>query len=97
MKAIGTGTVASGELHLSSRYYTMLGYVPGELRLGWDSWMAMAHPDDAKVVDAEFARFGQFDHNTFSMEIRMRCKSGQDHLGAQPREGRRAGCRAESR
>ena len=68
---------ASGELHLSSRYYTMLGYVPGELRLGWDSWMAMAHPDDAKVVDAEFARFAQFDHNTFSMEIRMRCKSGQ--------------------
>ena len=68
---------ASGELHLSSRYYTMLGYVPGELRLGWDSWMAMAHPDDAKVVDAEFARFAQVDHNTFSMEIRMRCKSGQ--------------------
>jgi PAS domain S-box-containing protein len=68
---------ATGELHLSSRYYTMLGYVPGELRLGWDSWMAMAHPEDAKVVDAEFARFAQADHNTFSMEIRMRCKSGQ--------------------
>ena len=68
---------ATGELHLSSRYYTMLGYVPGELRLGWDSWMAMAHPDDAKVVEAEFAQLARAEHSTFSMEIRMRCKSGQ--------------------
>jgi PAS domain S-box-containing protein len=69
---------ATGELHLSTRYYTMLGYVPGDLQVGSEFLgMAMVHPDDAKIVDGEFARVEENGQNTFSMEIRLRCKSGQ--------------------
>ena len=32
------------EVHLSARYHTMLGYMPGELAFGWDAWLAMTHP-----------------------------------------------------
>jgi PAS domain S-box-containing protein len=69
---------ATGELHLSSRYYTMLGYVPGELRMGTGLFgTGMVHPDDEKIVEGEFARVEQAGQNAFSMEIRLRCKSGQ--------------------
>jgi len=69
---------ATGELHLSSRYYTMLGYVPGELRVGTGPFgTGMVHPDDVKIVEGEFGGVEEFGQNAFSMEIRLRCKSGQ--------------------
>jgi PAS domain S-box-containing protein len=67
---------ATGDLHVSARYHTMLGYVPGELEFGWDAWIAMAHPEDAPIVEAAFKRFLESRRESFSVEYRMRCKSG---------------------
>jgi PAS domain S-box-containing protein len=69
--------LVTGEMHLSPRYHTMLGYVPGELRPEWDFWLALAHPEDAPVAEAAFRPFISGRQNTFALEWRMRCKSGQ--------------------
>src|SRR6185436_15846159 len=56
--------VATGELVLSPRWYTMLGYVPGEIRFTWTSLVELVHPDD-HLSDEDHAEF------------RLRCKSGE--------------------
>ena len=39
--------VPSGRTFFSPRYYTMLGYAPGEFEPSYDSWRGLMHPDDA--------------------------------------------------
>jgi PAS domain S-box-containing protein len=69
--------LTTGEMHLSPRYHTMLGYVPGELRPDWDFWLALAHPEDRLVAEAAFTRVTQGQQGHFALEWRMKCKSGQ--------------------
>jgi len=68
--------IATGGAYFSPRYFTMLGYEPGELAQNLETWEALVHPDDlepAKRHIAEHIEQGKPYHT----EFRLRAKSGQ--------------------
>lgn len=68
--------VPSGTAFFSPRYYTMLGYEPGEFGASYDSWRSMLHPDD--LERAEKAIRDSLDTGrSYESEFRMRAKSGE--------------------
>lgn len=68
--------LTTNETYFSPRYYTMLGYEPGEFPSSLESWRNLVHPDDVDFVlkDAEA-------HITalkpYSIEFRMLHKDGE--------------------
>jgi diguanylate cyclase (GGDEF)-like protein/PAS domain S-box-containing protein len=42
--------ITTGDVWLSERWYTMLGYDLGEIRPHVESWVALVHPDDVDAV-----------------------------------------------
>ena len=60
----------------SPRYYTMLGYAPGEFPASFESWQRLFHPDDLgaamRVLDDYLV--SKPDH--YENEFRLRTKSG---------------------
>jgi PAS domain S-box-containing protein len=67
--------VASGTTHFSPRYFTMLGYAPGEFAPTHESFQNLLHPGDREhVEEALFAALGGQPYET---EFRLRDKSGQ--------------------
>jgi PAS domain S-box-containing protein len=70
--------VVTGDVHVSPRWYTMLGYLPGEISFDWQSWIAMAHPEDRPLLEASVAKAEDTAGGVpFAFEFRLRCKSGQ--------------------
>lgn len=67
--------IATGELYFSNRYYTMLGYEPGEFPASFESWKSLLHPDDAEIAVAEVNRHLS-GGKPFSIEFRARTKDG---------------------
>ncbi|MBL8399055.1 MAG: response regulator [Candidatus Accumulibacter sp.] len=66
-------------LFLSDRWYTMLGYAPGEFVADHESWLDRVHPDDLPEVNATLQR--HFDRllPEYSVDYRMRGQSGDWH------------------
>lgn len=68
--------VETGEAFFSPRYYTMLGYEPGEFPPSYASWRSLLHPEDVdraeEVVNRSVALSAFFE-----TEFRMRGKDGQ--------------------
>ena len=66
-----------GMVYVSSRWLSIIGYVPGEIDLTGFNWYNLIHPDDLSIVhtrtesEAAASRDGQFD-----VEFRMRHKAG---------------------
>ncbi len=67
--------LVSGETHFSDRYYTMLGYEPGELPASRDVWRGLLHPEDRERTVAYVDRRIQ-EEAGWSLEFRMRAKDG---------------------
>ncbi len=67
----------TGEMHFSDRFYTMLGYSPGELPATYESFEALWHPDEKQELDRVIDRYrnNQTDHH--EIEMRLRTKSGE--------------------
>ncbi|MBA4358134.1 MAG: hypothetical protein C0405_10465, partial [Desulfovibrio sp.] len=66
----------TGESYFSPRYYTMLGYEPGEFAASFESFSKLLHPDDLAAITASI-KTSLRDSETNAFEIRMRTKSGQ--------------------
>lgn len=66
---------SSNRFYLSPAAYGILGYAPGEARLGSDSYMEWVHPEDRKRVREDFER-RLLDAGAFEIEMRMRCRDG---------------------
>jgi PAS domain S-box-containing protein len=67
--------LASGKAYFSPRYYTMLGYEPGEFQGSYESWGALLHPEDREHVEESIAwHLGEL--TPFELQFRMRTKSG---------------------
>ena len=66
----------SGKAVFSDRFYTMLGYVPGEFSADFDAWTGYIHPDDRKRVVADLQRKIQEGESQLEIEYRMRTKDG---------------------
>lgn len=66
----------TGEVYFSPRYYSMLGYGPGELPPAYETWRALVHPDD--LPNAEAVIWRHLDEGVpFFLEARLRSKAGQ--------------------
>ena len=67
----------TGEMHFSDRFYTMLGYYPGEFPATYESFESLWHPDErqamARIIDQY--RSNRTDHH--EIEMRLRGKSGE--------------------
>lgn len=68
--------IQTGELYVSERWQTMLGYEPGELEPAFDTWERLIHPDD--YADVTLVLQAHLDGETplYMAEYRMRTKSG---------------------
>ena len=65
--------IDTGEVHFSQRYFTMLGYEPGELPPSYETWKNLVHADD--IASAEKTVAHAFETGKpFEMEFRMRTK-----------------------
>lgn len=65
----------SNKTYFSPKWYTILGYEPGELPMTFDTWSDLLHPDERDVVLKSMLSHLR-DLQYFKMEYRMRSKSG---------------------
>jgi PAS domain S-box-containing protein len=63
-------------LEFSPRYYTMLGYEPGEFEASYENWAALIHPDDREEVLATAQQYLARKGDVYENRFRMRAKSG---------------------
>jgi len=68
--------IASGEIYYSDRWWTMLGYAPGELPADPGLWSRLAHPDDKPVVAASMDRLYAGRGHAYAVELRLRHRDG---------------------
>jgi PAS domain S-box-containing protein len=69
--------VPSGKAYFSPRYYTMLGYDVDEFPGGFESWMALMHPDDRELAQTEVMNHIEMKAEGYAVDFRMRTKSGE--------------------
>jgi PAS domain S-box-containing protein len=74
---------ASWEWHLpngnavfSDRFYTMLGYTPGEFPATYEGWSALMHPDDRERILLNLQQQIQKRQSQLEIEYRIRAKDG---------------------
>lgn len=68
--------VRTGQAYFSPRYYTMLGYEPGEFPATYSAWRALQHPEDSRGVEAQIQESLGGGGKPIDMEFRMRAKDG---------------------
>ena len=65
----------TNEVYFSPRYYTMLGYEPGELPMNLETWMNLLHPEDSKTVLPKVQQYVA-KGKPYEVEFRLLCKDG---------------------
>jgi PAS domain S-box-containing protein len=69
--------LVSGEMYLSPRFYTMLGFEPGDFEASFESWCDQLHPDDRpEVLERLESVRCQGGDCTYEAEFRRRTKEG---------------------
>ncbi|MFW5788403.1 MAG: putative bifunctional diguanylate cyclase/phosphodiesterase [Spirochaetota bacterium] len=68
--------VDTGEVYLSPRWFTMLGYEPDELPHGLETWERLLHPDDRERAMDVLRGTPRYDSEGFSVSFRLREKRG---------------------
>jgi PAS domain S-box-containing protein len=66
----------SGRATFSDRYYTMLGYAPGEFPATYDAWVSLMHPDDRENVLPELLQQIREKRPQCEIEHRLLSKDG---------------------
>ncbi|MFZ5915929.1 MAG: PAS domain S-box protein [Chloroflexota bacterium] len=66
----------TGEAHFGPRYFTMLGYEPGEFASSVEVWLDLIHPDDRpRALEVIFNAI-EGNGEGFGVEFRLRTKGG---------------------
>ena len=65
-----------GAAFADARYFAMLGYAPGDIRLDTDTWSLIVHPDDWASVSELAQRVCRNETDAFEAEFRMRHHDG---------------------
>ncbi len=68
--------MVNGDIYFSPRYYTMLGYEPGEFPPSMESWMNLVHPDDRQIAIEGTDKAIHQGHSSINIEFRMKAKDG---------------------
>jgi len=66
----------TGILHLSPRYYSMLGYEPDEFTGTMENWTELIHPEDRESAVRKSDEFLKEGMEHYQDEFRMRTKTG---------------------
>jgi len=74
--AIWKWNFKTGNLEFSPRYYTILGYEPGEFPATYESWVSLIHPDDRERALGVAEEYLKTKPGTYENEFRMRTKDG---------------------
>ena len=64
----------TNEIYCSSRFYTMLGYEPGEFELTNDAWQTLIHPEDRALVPEIHDYLAKEEQH--EVHFRLKCKDG---------------------
>ncbi len=65
----------TGDVYFSPRYYTMLGYEPGELPMRLETWADLMHPKDRETIVPQVQQYVE-RAEPYSVEFRLKCKDG---------------------
>ena len=65
------------EMIFSPRYYTMLGYEPGDFPASYESWINLIHPDDLKSAKQVAEQFLESTLDYYGNIFRLRTKNGE--------------------
>ena len=63
------------DVYFSPRYYTMLGYEPGELPMRLETWVDLMHPEDKKIIVPRVQKYVE-NAEPYEVEFRLKCKDG---------------------
>ena len=63
------------DIYFSPRYYTMLGYRPGELPMKLKTWVNLMHPDDQKTIVQEVQNYVK-NAQPYEVKFRLKTKGG---------------------
>ncbi len=66
----------SGEVYYSDRWWSMLGYRPGELPAAPDLWITLIHPDDKPRLTALVEALFADQREVYGIEFRLRHRDG---------------------
>ena len=64
------------EIYYSERWWTMLGYQPGELDCAPRLWLDLTHPDDEERIRRYWQDLLDGERDTYSVEWRLRHRDG---------------------
>ncbi len=66
----------NNEAFFSDKYYTMLGYNPGEFEACFESWEKLIHPEDVEEAKRIIQLHFENKQEAYEIEFRMKTKSG---------------------
>ncbi|MEZ4649974.1 MAG: PAS domain-containing protein [Candidatus Eisenbacteria bacterium] len=67
--------IDTGDIYLSPRFFSLLGYDPGDLDASFRTIATLTHPDEEDHIADRFQRH-LHDGDPFLEEMRLRCKDG---------------------
>ncbi len=68
--------VPTGQITVNDKWYTMLGYKPGEFPSDYENFLKLLHPDDLDITNQEIKKATEASDKKFNMEFRLLTKSG---------------------
>ena len=68
--------IATGDIYYSDRWWSMLGYAPGEMHADPELWRRLAHPGDRAAVAALMDKLYVGTGHAYSLELRLRHRDG---------------------
>jgi len=81
LDSVGDGAwdwnVKTGRLHMSPRYWQILGYQTDGLAASYWTWLDLLHPDDRDLLVARIQRHIDNAEESFAEEFRMRTPDGR--------------------
>lgn len=66
----------TNEIYFSPRYFTMVGYEPGEFPGVYESWRSRVHPEDLQAIE-KTVQTAISENSPFSIEFRFKAKNGE--------------------
>ncbi len=80
LEATGSGIwewdPVDNETYFDPRWFSMLGYAPGELPLTYETWVSLLHPEDRERAEQGIRRHVE-EGTDFYLEFRMRAADGR--------------------
>lgn len=76
-EGIWTWDFKNNEVYFNDKWYTMLGYRPGEFPASRESWKSLLHPDDRDGAVAIMDKYCATRPDAYMNEFRLRCKNGE--------------------